>query len=348
MNSTNKQKHNLLVVLEEVLEYRKTTFSTLATYQWEKKVSKKITNYFSRETYIEDLTVKNMRDFFSSIRFKENGELMSTKYLKSVKTIMQAVFNTAMQDGYIDKDPLYKFKIPTGSMPNSTERLISKTDLEKLFIAIQEKERFKIIIPILLLTGMRIGELLALRWSSIDYENQIIRVKEAVKTKYIEKNGKVIHDGQMLGKPKTISSIREIPVNEQVLQLFDMWKEYLNKNPSVLKKQKENNLEDIIFVNMHGKLMCYNTLYKELKLFLKKHNLQHCGILFHKLRHCYATNLFDAGVDIDVISKLLGHSNIITTANFYVKVNLEPKVKAIQKLNKFTSQNYQFIDELYK
>ena len=114
------------------------------------KVSKKITNYFSRETYIEDLTVKNMRDFFSSIRFKENGELMSTKYLKSVKTIMQAVFNTAMQDGYIDKDPLYKFKIPTGSMPNSTERLISKTDLEKLFIAIQEKERFKIIIPILL------------------------------------------------------------------------------------------------------------------------------------------------------------------------------------------------------
>lgn len=92
MNSTNKQKHNLLVVLEEVLEYRKTTFSTLATYQWEKKVSKKITNYFSRETYIEDLTVKNIRDFFSSIRFKENGELMSTKYLKSVKTIMQAVF----------------------------------------------------------------------------------------------------------------------------------------------------------------------------------------------------------------------------------------------------------------
>ncbi len=112
--------------------------------------------------------------------------------------------------------------------------------------------------------------MLALRWSSIDYENQIIRVKEAVKTKYIEKNGKVIHDGQMLGKPKTISSIREIPVNEQVLQLFDIWKEYLNKNPSVLKKQKENNLEDIIFVNMHGKLMCYNTLYKELKLFFKK------------------------------------------------------------------------------
>ena len=151
---------------------------------------------------------------------------------------MQAVFNTAMQDGYIDKDPLYKFKIPTGSMPNSTERLISKTDLEKLFIAIQEKERFKIIIPILLLTGMRIGELLALRWSSIDYENQIIRVKEAVKTKYIEKNGKVIHDGQMLGKPKTISSIREIPVNEQVLQLFDIWKEYLNKKSFCLKKTK--------------------------------------------------------------------------------------------------------------
>ena len=47
MNSTNKQKHNLLVVLEEVLEYRKTTFSTLATYQWEKKVSKKITHIFN-------------------------------------------------------------------------------------------------------------------------------------------------------------------------------------------------------------------------------------------------------------------------------------------------------------
>lgn len=64
--------------------------------------------------------------------------------------------------------------------------------------------------------------------------------------------------------------------------------------------------------------------------FLKNNDLQHCGILFHKLRHCYATNMLDSGVDINVISKLLGHINLSTTCNIYVKVNLQLKVEAVK------------------
>lgn len=70
--------------------------------------------------------------------------------------------------------------------------------------------------------------------------------------------------------------------------------------------------------------MKYNTLYKELQGFLKTHELEHCKIIFHKFRHCYATHLVDCGVDINVVSKLLGHKNITTTAQTYEKVNIEP------------------------
>lgn len=294
--------------------------------------------------YVEDLTSKDMRDFFSTIRFKENGNLISTKYLKSVKTIMRATIDRAIQEGYIIADPLWNFKLPMGTIPNSTERLISKDDLKILFEVIKKNERFKIMIPILLLTGLRIGEFLALKWSNIDYENKIIYIKGSAKKQYIEKNGKIKSIGTVIGTTKSSSSVRELPVSEQVLQLLEMWKEYLNKKPSVIKKQKENHLDDIVFVNNNERLFDYGSIYKALMDFLKKNQLQHCGVLFHKLRHCYATNLFDAGVDIDVISKLLGHANIVTTASFYVKVNIEPKIAAIQKMDEYNAKNMDFIN----
>jgi site-specific recombinase XerD len=76
--------------------------------------------------------------------------------------------------------------------------------------------------------------------------------------------------------------------------------------------------------------MSYKTIADSLKDFLKTEHLERCGVLFHKLRHNYATDLLSAGVDIAVVSALLGHKDIQTTANIYVKVQLDPKLEAVK------------------
>ena len=185
------------------------------------------------------------------------------------------------------------------TVPVATERIITNDDLGKLIIACKTNTRFSIMIPVLLLTGLRIGELLGLYWSDIDFERHIINVKRAAIRNYIEKpDGKIIRVDDIVGNTKTRCSIRELPVNQQVIDLFIEWKSIVNSDVKLLERINRNNNQNLIFVNYHGKIMNYNTIYKELQELLKTNNLKHCGILFHKLRHCYATSMVDCGIDI--------------------------------------------------
>jgi len=200
-----------------------------------------------------------------------------------------------------------------------TERIISEDDLKKLIRVIQPNQRWKIMIPILLLTGLRIGELIGLYWSDIDFENSIININRAVSMGYAEKDGVIIKLGSVISKTKSEDSVRELPVSTYVMKYFNEWKEKMKNNSEWLRKIKQKGNEKLVFPNYYGNMINYSTLYTELKEFLETHNLEHCGIVFHKLRHCYATHLVDCGIDINVVSKLLGHKNITTTANTYVK-----------------------------
>ncbi len=324
------KKHLFNELLNKVLLERKNSFTTLATYDWEKKISKKALMYFE-DQYIEDVGCDELYAFFNTVRFKDNGELLSDKYLKAIRMLLKALYKKAVFLGYVRLNPFdYDFKMPKGNIPEATDRIISDTDIKKLLSVIPTNDRFNFIIPILLLTGLRIGELLGLYWSDVDFQNNILYIKRATTRKYIEKDGEIIKLGDTIGKTKTQCSVRELPVSQLVMDLLIEWKQYINSIPNLTEKIIYNKTENLVFVNYRGNIINYNTLYKDLQEFLMKNGLQHCGILFHKLRHCYATNMVDCGVDINIISKLLGHRNITTTANTYIKVNLEPKKKAVK------------------
>lgn len=323
-------KNRFVDVLTTVLENRKYTFRSLGTYAWEQRISRKIIPFFENK-YIEDIDTDVIRKFYNAIRFKSNGEMLSLNYLKAIKTLLKATFDSCIEKGIILKDPLFNFKLPSTPEKNHTDRIINEVDLKKLVSAAAKHKRLKYLIGVLLLTGMRIGELLALKWSDVDMEQNIIYVKHSINIKYIEENGTVRSCGPQISATKTSSSVREIPVNNMVLSLLNEWeKALLEFCPNIDSLKKTNKTCDVIFVNYHGKLMSYNTIYDELMDFLKSNNLAHCGVLFHKLRHCYATHMVDAGVDINVVSKLLGHAYIGTTSKFYVRVNKAPKIAAMK------------------
>ncbi|MFZ2538614.1 MAG: site-specific integrase [Oscillospiraceae bacterium] len=264
--------------------------------------------------------------------------MLSKNYLKAIKTLLKATFNRCIEDEIIFKDPLFNFKLPQTNEKCPTDRIITEEDLKKLINAVAKHKRLKFVISILLLTGMRIGELLALKWQDINFEENIIYIRHSVNKQYVEERGQIKSCGVKIASTKTRSSVRELPVCDLVMSLLLEWNDCLNTDyPKMEELKKKNDTQDVIFVNYHGNIMCYNTLYKELVGFLDDNHLKHCGVLFHKLRHCYATHMVDAGIDINVISKLLGHANISTTAAYYAKVNLKPKIKAVKIHAKYMS-----------
>lgn len=208
-----KHKHKFNEVLELVLEERKNSYKSLRTAAWEKKIAKRIFEYFE-DIFIEDINDVRLNRFFSFIRFKNDSSLYSDKYIKAVYSLVKAVYKKSMLKGYININPFdYGFKRPRGNIPEAQERLVSKDDLKALFKILPKYPKLNTVVPLLFLTGMRIGELLGLFWSDIEFDNKIIHIRRSVVDNYIEMpGGEIVKRGVVLSSTKTVTSVRDIPV----------------------------------------------------------------------------------------------------------------------------------------
>lgn len=158
------------------------------------------------------------------------------------------------------------------------------------------------IFQVAILTGMRIGEILALTWDKIDFDNNLI---------YIDRT---VNNFNMLTSPKNISSIRKIPISSKLKSTLLELKTFPQKKINMTLKNGEitysdNNDLDFLFRNSEGGCLTYVSVrYK-----IKKESF-HC----HQFRHYFATKLINSGVPVPEVSKLLGHAQISTTMNMYV------------------------------
>lgn len=335
-------KHFFNDLLDLVLEERKNTYKSLRTASWERKISKRIREYFIK-IYVEEVNELIINKFFSFVRFKEDGSLYSDKYLKAVFSLVKATMKKALLYRHITINPLdYDFKRPKGKITQSKKRFVSDEDLRQLLKCCKSHKVFRFIIPILLLTGMRIGEILGLYWTDIDFDNNVIYIRRAVVDNYIElPTGKIVKSGVKFDTPKTMLSERELPVSPIVISLFKEILLYrdLPENKRWKEKIDTNYNLHLIFPNAFGRVTNYNTLYDSLIAFLKKNNLENSKILFHKLRHNYAIDNLKAGADITIVSQLLGHANIQTTVNTYINDgDMELKTQAVKKHCKYANK----------
>lgn len=332
------KKHLFNDVLDLVMTERKNGVESLGTAEWERRIMKRTLEYFNG-VYVEDIDDIRLNRYYSHIRYKDNGGIYSDKYIKSVTCVVKAAMRKSVVKGYIDKSLFdYDFKTPKGYVNAPTERLISERDLRRLLACCENDNTFRVIIPTLLMTGMRIGELLALYWNDIDFESNIISVSKAVHPRFVElPTGEIKRDGVYIGKPKSVSSIRDIPITDEIAELLCEWRMNIQSSSAWTEKIRACKNEHLVFPNKLGRITNYETLSDNLEYFLDKNGLKHCNILFHKLRHNYATFLLECGVDIDIISKLLGHKSITTTANTYIKVKTNEKKQAIDRLARYMS-----------
>ena len=166
-----------------------------------------------------------------------------------------------------------------------------------------------------LCTGMRIGEVCALQWEDVDYTQRIITVRHTVGRIY---NCELKTTERIHTSPKTKNSCREIPISKQLFQ-------------SLKTVRKQSQSPYVVGTSTQSKEpRSYRDYFSRL---LKRLNIPH--LVFHGLRHTFATRCIESQCDYKTVSVILGHSNVATTLNLYVHPNLSQKKKCIDRMSKF-------------
>ena len=266
--------------------------------------------YFGEMESVEESDVQNF------VLAKINQGL-SHKTIKDMIIVLKMILKFAVKNKLLEFRQI-DIKFPTYENKKDLD-VLNKSEYNKILEYSKQNFTFKNLgIYLCLTTGMRIGEICGLKWSDIDTDKGIIKIRRTVQRIYIvennEKYTKIIED-----KPKTQNSIRDIPMASDVLKIIKPLKKILNDNYYVLTNE-EKPTEPRTYRNY------YNRLIKVLNI----NNLK-----FHGLRHSFATRCIESKCDYKTVSVILGHSNISTTLNLYVHPNLEQKKKCIDQMFKF-------------
>ena len=230
--------------------------------------------------------------------------------LSVIKSVLDFAFSTKIITSPVSV-PYPKYHSQPARVLNRKEQMQLESDLVK------DTNIHKLGVLLCLYTGIRIGELCALRWQDISLEHEMIAVKGTLqRVKYSNCNGSKTRIE--VGAPKSHSSIRNIPIPKFLIgKIQEISK---SKQGYFLASGKKGFTEPRTMQNYFSKMI------KQLDI---------SDANFHALRHTFATRCVEAGVDIKSLSEMLGHSSVNITLNRYVHSSFEQKREGINKLERF-------------
>ncbi len=260
--------------------------------------------------YIQSLTTNTIsQDQIRGFNYYLSKLNISRKYILDIASVYNSIIC------YINNKYLTNYFFECNNVKKDYKELLktyTKNEQQIIISAcLNGINNKKLGILIALFSGMRLGELCALQWKDIDLKNKIIKVSKSVQ-RVFDINKSYIE----ISSPKTINSYRSIPISNFLLK-------YL--------KQFKNN-DDIYILSGRNKIIEPRNYRKYYYKLIKSLNIPY--IKFHGLRHTFATNCIEMGIDYKTVSELLGHSSITITMNIYVHISIDHKRKCIEKLTK--------------
>lgn len=273
----------------------------------------------------------NLREPGTKITGRSKEASVSPKTVKNFHTLLRSMFNTAVEWKILDENPVDGVKPP--KVRKKEIPVLEKEEVIKLFNCLQEAPlKYNVFFQLAILSGMRRGEILGLKWSCVDFKNCTITVKTT--SLYSPKVG------QFEDTPKTEGSERVLKISKSFFDLLAIFKQEQDKNRLAMGDKWHET--DYVFTAPDGRPLHPNGLYNWFIRFQKKHGLERCSI--HALRHTNATLLIMEGANIKLVSSRLGHTNTSTTTNIYasyLKSADEAAAKALDEilgLNKDSSE----------
>lgn len=247
---------------------------------------------------------------------KQFNDKLSAKSVKDILSVIKQIFKYASNSGAVISCDISNVSVKSNHEETS---IITNFQLRKLIDFLTTHiNHVNVGILLSLYTGIRIGEVCALKYDDLNIESRILRIDKTMQ-RIQNFNGNSNKTDIIISSPKSSCSLREIPIPQSVVDIIIENKLY-SKSSYILTGEKDRYIEPRTLQNKFNKIA------------------SSCGIdnvTFHMLRHTFASNCIEAGVDAKSLSEILGHSNVNITLNRYVHSSMKIKKMNIEKLYSF-------------
>lgn len=258
---------------------------------------------------IGKITPQHIQDMVIGLQKK-----LAPTTLSGICRLLKSVLNAACEKEVLSRSPYQGIRLPrTGKRPPRVLTCLEQKKLEKNALYNNEIEYL-----MCLYTGIRVGELCALRWKDIDFENSYLHIRHSIQR--IPANHDLQGTRLILSTPKSTASVRDIPIPHFLTMLL--------REKMVLEQISP---QDYIFKNNKGNCRDPRTMQRKITELGKRLGIE--GIHMHTLRHTFATRCLERGIRYEILCELLGHSSPQITLRHYAHCTPETKRKSMEHVN---------------
>lgn len=275
---------------------------------------------------LKDLTTKLLQDFYN---YKQNTQGLSPKTILNLHRCLHKAMNQAVLEHYIDFNPCDAVSLPRNEKPQV--EILTREEQQKL-IYTSYKYRYGVFIRLTLATGIRLGELLGLRWEDVDFGKRMLSIRRTLnRLPKVDYNGVGNSTEIVIQEPKTKNSIRSIPLIPNIANELQQWK-MVQQNDAMAAGAAYQDSGFLVTNPLGGYLepRTFKDFYDEI---LKASGLGH--YTFHALRHTFATRAMEQGMDAKTTSILLGHYSVSFTLDTYTHVLDSQKQEEMKVMEEF-------------
>lgn len=298
--------------------------TTFSSYQW--NVTKAIAPYFKKKNiYLSDITAQDIHMFYKDmLRTGLKAETVIRYHSNIRKALVDALeFNEIYK---IDANILVKLKKPYKPEKEAfIPSFYSVDEINEMFEAFKG-HRLELIVKLTSFYGFRRSEVLGLKWSAIDFKQNVIIVKHTVTQCNVDGKSEINYKD----RTKNRSSRRTMPLVADLRDILIEHKKTIDANRKDFGKTYDNEFNEYICVNENGNLIKPGYVTKIFAKVLCNNGLR--KIRFHDLRHSCASLLVASGVPMKMIQEWLGHSNFSTTADRYSHLEHTQKIESANAL----------------
>ena len=269
---------------------------------------------------IEEITEEDIQKYLNTLKNYSNSSI------KKFYELLSQAFRSAYERDYIKLNPMKNVIRPKSNKKDKKVRALTIEEQEKFtdYLINQDIKNtpYKNVFLIQMFTGMRIGEVLALKITDIDLAHNIIKVEHTIS---IDAEEKTI----MKDTPKSFNGMREIPLSR-----------YLK--PYVIEQMRiainNNHKETLLFVNRNGGYVDHRIANKILKkILLNEFDIE--DISTHSLRHTFGTRCTESGVKEVALQRIMGHSSVNATLDNYVDISDKLKESELKSVYSYFRDN---------
>lgn len=303
------------------------------------KPSLKQSTYLSYESYIRvhfkpalgdlllsDIAPRLLQNFYN---YKTEQEGLSPKTVVNLNLFLHKALSHAVNEGYIRSNPAESINLSRGHKPQVV--ILTRDEQAKLMRG-SYLHRYGVFVRLTLFTGIRVGELLGLRWEDIDFSSGLMHIRRTLNR--LNKTKRPTSPGEstteiVIQNPKSENSVRSIPLLPAVMQDLLAWKAVQEQDRQ--RAGKSYIKSGYIVTNELGGYIEPRTFKDYYNQILALSELPH--FTFHALRHTFASRAMEQGMDAKTLSTILGHYSVSFTLDTYAHVLDEHKQEGMALMN---------------